>query len=267
MRRVRARVAVTTAVAASASFLVGTLTVLQPIAHAQPEKTAEETSYLVLLKGTGLDSAAERAIKRAGGRVTEVNTKVGYAYVKSRSARFASAVAASSAVEAAVAERVVGRALQFRRPSASEIERLTEDAKHVDAKAGQADAETISTKAAIDPEPLANLQWDMRMIGATATGSYAKNQGKGVRVGIIDTGIDGSHPDIAPNFSARLSRNFVTDMPDVDGPCEVASCVDPADVDDNDHGTHVASTIGSPLNGLGIAGVAPKATLINIRAG
>jgi subtilisin family serine protease len=47
----------------------------------------------------------------------------------------------------------------------------------------------------------------------------------------------------------------------------VASCKDPADVDDNGHGTHVASTIASPLNGLGIAGVAPDVTLVNLRAG
>jgi subtilisin family serine protease len=37
--------------------------------------------------------------------------------------------------------------------------------------------------------------------------------------------------------------------------------------DDDGHGTHVASTIGSPINGLGIAGVAPKVTLLNLRAG
>ena len=61
------------------------------------------------------------------------------------------------------------------------------------------------------------------MIGATAQGSYRKQPGsKKVRVGIIDTGIDASHPDIAPNFDADLSRNFVTDMPDIDGPCEAA---------------------------------------------
>jgi len=56
-------------------------------------------------------------------------------------------------------------------------------------------------------------------------------------------------------------------MPDIDGPCEYASCVDPANEDDDGHGTHVASTIGSPVNGLGIAGVAPNVTLVNIRAG
>jgi subtilisin family serine protease len=108
----------------------------------------------------------------------------------------------------------------------------------------------------------------MRQIGATPQGSYAVNGGdKRVLVGIIDTGIDGTHPDIAPNFDAKDSVNFVTDIPSIDGPCEVASCVDPANEDDNGHGTHVASTIGSPVNGLGIAGVAPNVRLVNIRAG
>ena len=37
--------------------------------------------------------------------------------------------------------------------------------------------------------------------------------------------------------------------------------------DDDGHGTHVASTIGSPINGIGMAGVAPKVNLVNIRAG
>jgi subtilisin family serine protease len=119
-------------------------------------------------------------------------------------------------------------------------------------------------------EPLADLQWDMRMIHATASESYAHERGRGVRVGIIDTGIDGSHPDIAPNFNGRLSRNFTTDIPLIDGPCEEEadqSCNDPADVDEDGHGTHVAGTIGSPINGFGIAGVAPRAELVNIRAG
>ena len=125
-------------------------------------------------------------------------------------------------------------------------------------------------------EPLADLQWDMQQIGATTDGSYRAEQGKGVRVGIIDTGVDGSHPDIAPNFDRKLSRNFTTDIPvdangnEIDGPCEEEpdqSCTDPSDVDEDGHGTHVASTIASPINGLGIAGVAPQATIVNLRAG
>jgi subtilisin family serine protease len=117
-------------------------------------------------------------------------------------------------------------------------------------------------------EPLARLQWDMRAIGATPTGSYRRQAGsRSVRVGVMDVGVDGTHPDIKPNFDRLLSRNFVTDLPAIDGPCEVRSCVDPVDADDQGHGTHVAGTIAAPLNRIGIAGVAPKVTLVNIRAG
>ncbi len=67
-----------------------------------------------------------------------------------------------------------------------------------------------------------------------------------------------------------MSRNFTTDIPLVDGPCgdePDGSCNDPANVDENSHGTHVASIVGSPINDLGVAGVAPEVTLVNLRAG
>jgi subtilisin family serine protease len=68
-------------------------------------------------------------------------------------------------------------------------------------------------------EPFADKQWDMRMIDATPSGSYRVNQGRrGVLVGIIDSGIDGNHPDLRANFNRRLSRNFTTDIPLIDGP-------------------------------------------------
>jgi subtilisin family serine protease len=88
-----------------------------------------------------------------------------------------------------------------------------------------------------------------------------------VTVGIIDTGVDASHPDIAPHFNAQLSRNFTMDIPSVDGPCEVATCIDPANVDDGGHGTHVAGIVAAARNGIGTAGVAPDATIVNVRAG
>ena len=71
-------------------------------------------------------------------------------------------------------------------------------------------------------EPLTGLQWDMQMIGANADGAHRRATGRGVDVGIIDTGVDASHPDIAPNFDTSRSRNFTMDIPSIDGPCEVA---------------------------------------------
>jgi len=91
--------------------------------------------------------------------------------------------------------------------------------------------------------------------------------GKKVRVGVMDTGVQADHPDIHPNFDYKLSRNFVTDLPSVDGPCEHASCVDPVGEDDGGHGTHVSGTIAASLNGFGVSGVAPSVDIVEVRAG
>jgi subtilisin family serine protease len=90
---------------------------------------------------------------------------------------------------------------------------------------------------------------------------------KGVTVGILDSGIDARNPDIAPNFDAARSRNFVTDIPDIDGPCEFSGCKDPVGWDDSGHGTHVAGTVAAAANGTGLSGVAPNVTLVEIRGG
>jgi subtilisin family serine protease len=247
------------------ALLAATVGVSAPLASAE---AAKSTSYLVLFKGTSADSAAKQAIGRAGGTITDVNAKLGYAYVKTRSTDFATRMNTSGTVVGVAKEQAIGSDGKARQAKARDIERLPKERASSRGRIVSDASAKKPGRSKVTPEPLADLQWDMRQIGATANGSYAKNPGsKKVLVGVIDTGIDGSHPDIAPNFSKRLSRNFVTDMPDIDGPCEYASCKDPVDEDDDGHGTHVASTIGSPINGIGIAGVAPNVTLVNIRAG
>ncbi|MGI3781062.1 MAG: S8 family peptidase, partial [Janthinobacterium lividum] len=248
-------------IAAATLLLAASAGTSQLTAVAKPQ-TPVASDYVVLVKGTTVDAKARTAIEKAGGTITEVDDKLGFAFVSTTRADFAQAVSRTGAVTGAARDRVIGKAPQEVRAKAADVERLTSERAAV--TAGPASVAPAVGAA----EPLANRQWDMRQIGATPTGSYAKDVGsKKVRVGVIDTGVDGTHPDIAPNFDARLSHNFVVDKPDIDGPCEHPSCVDPPNEDDNEHGTHVASTIGSPINGLGIAGVAPDVDLINIRAG
>lgn len=226
-------------------------------------RPAAAQDYVVLYSSAGAASAARAAIAAAGGSVVDENVQVGYALVRSSSSSFATSVARSTAVEGAARNRVIGASPRMVRSDQQDVERLATERRAHRGTQGQADA-----AATVAAEPLANRQWDMRQIGATATGSYAEQPGKrSVLVGVIDTGIDGTHPDVAPNFDAASSHNFVTDNPVIDGPCEVPSCVDPVDVDDNEHGTHVASTIASPINGLGVAGVAPNVRVANLRAG
>ena len=120
-------------------------------------------------------------------------------------------------------------------------------------------------KGAVDP--LDSYLWGMDMIDAFEAHRVEMGD-KRVKVGVMDTGVDGNHPDLAANFDDRLSRNFTTDMGDIDGDtCEYDGCVDPADHDDNGHGTHVAGTMAAAMNGMGVSGVAPEVGIVNVRAG
>jgi subtilisin family serine protease len=221
------------------------------------DKTARE--YIVVYAAGASTSDARAAIADAGGKLVKENKAIGVSTVTSNNADFAADATAEAALLGAASNRPIGR---------------SRDGRSRQFMIEKGDGPKRGSKPTGPPpaaEPLAGEQWDMRMIGATPEGSYRKQPGsRQVRVGIIDTGIEGSHPDIAPNFDGRLSRNFTTDRPDIDGPCEDEpdrSCSDPADVDEAGHGTHVAGTIGAPINGVGIAGVAPNVTLVNLRAG
>ena len=106
-------------------------------------------------------------------------------------------------------------------------------------------------------EPLGACQWDMALINASDSGSYARATGSGVTVGVIDGGVDLTHPDIAPNLDVDLSCSFIFNDTPTANPAEIANgdCSNKGAVQDlAGHGTHVASTIGAPINGIGIAG-------------
>jgi subtilisin family serine protease len=216
--------------------------------------------YVVVYEAGASGAAAREAITDAGGKIVDENRAIGVATVRASDASFESDVARSPAIVGAADNQAVGRAPH-------------DAVKHDAVEREGAAARTAGAQATRIPgaEPLASLQWDMKMMHATRKGSYRLQQGSHkVRVGIIDTGIDGNHPDIKPNFDKKLSRNFTVDDPTIDGDCAAEadkSCQDANNVDEDGHGTHVASTIGSPLNGQGIGGVAPRVDLVNLRAG
>lgn len=257
---------------------------LIPAATSRTQQESIREYVVVYESGVSL-ATARAAVEQIGGTIVKENRKVGVATVRTSNQNFVSEAVEQPALLGAASNRPLGTVGPIQERKFSE-ERL-DSAREASKGTGTRSVTAAGTAENGEFETFAPLQWDMQMIGATKYESHDVQPGRrGVRVGILDTGIDGSHPDIAPNFDRALSRNFTTDIPSVEGPCEEDpseicelpidgpcadepdnSCSDPADVDENGHGTHVAGTVGAAVNGLGIAGVAPEVTLINIRAG
>ena len=93
----------------------------------------------------------------------------------------------------------------------------------------------------------AEVPWGIRRVNAP--NAWAKTQGEGVRVAVIDTGIDASHPDLAGQVAGGYN----------------AIDKNASWFDDNSHGTHVSGTIAGKLDGKGVVGVAPKARLFAVK--
>lgn len=92
------------------------------------------------------------------------------------------------------------------------------------------------------------VPYGVPLVQAPAVWSYGR--GRGIKVGVVDTGIDSRHPDLVGNF--RGGKSFVGDI-----------LVHSADGDG--HGTHVSGTIAAIDNQQGVVGVAPEADLFSLR--
>src|SRR5512139_688316 len=118
------------------------------------------------------------------------------------------------------------------------------------------------------PDELSNCQWDMAAIQA-GEATHAIATGKGVRVGVIDGGVDFTHPDLAGAIDVATSCSFIYSNTPTADPQEIANgnCSNKAAVQDlQGHGTHVSTTIAGRANGIGIVGVAPEATIVALKA-
>jgi subtilisin len=103
-----------------------------------------------------------------------------------------------------------------------------------------------------------NAVWGVQRIGAPIVHSGlwvedgaepAPILGTGVRVAVLDTGIDYTHLDLGPNY--RGGYDFINNDDDP--------------WDDHGHGTHVAGTVAALWNGIGVVGVAPEADLYALK--
>src|SRR5262249_45962552 len=100
-----------------------------------------------------------------------------------------------------------------------------------------------------------NISAEVVWGGSSGATSVLPGQGgAGIRVAVIDTGIDCEHPDLQP-------------VPGAAGTCVYAynAVGSGLPVDDHGHGTHVAGIIGARDNGIGLIGVAPEVDLYAVK--
>ncbi|MGW3887468.1 S8 family serine peptidase [Micromonospora chokoriensis] len=222
-----------------------------------PASAAPSTSrtFTVVAEDGVAAETAVAAIRAAGGTVVSRSDEVGMYQVTSDRADFAAKATAAPTLIGAAEQKAIGR-----KPKLDRVEQ-----EHLTAATGAAAAGAAARKGA-KLDPLDDKLWGLAMLRADQARKVEPGDRR-VTVGVLDTGVDASNPDIAPNFNWALSRNFAPDLTDVDGPCEVPSCLDPVGTDDGGHGTHVAGTIGAAANGFGLSGVAPNVSLVELKGG
>ena len=93
--------------------------------------------------------------------------------------------------------------------------------------------------------------WGVNRIGAGIVHDLG-NRGAGVKIAIMDSGVDYEHPDLIGRFDTDLKG------------CDFVNGDDDP-MDDNGHGTHVAGTVAAEDNGVGVVGVAPEANLYALK--
>ncbi|MFE2379680.1 S8 family serine peptidase [Streptomyces sp. NPDC059398] len=246
------------ALVASLCLLPGTATAEQggaAPAHAPAPGTGPALSYVVNT-GTGhrATASAERAVTRAGGSVVMAYEEVGVVVAHASGPDFAKTLRRVRGIDSVGATRTAPLPAGAAKKDAAA--KKTEAPLELTARQRAAAA----AKAAPGEDPMEPLQWDMRAIKADQ--AHERTLGsRAVTVAVIDTGVDDTHPDIAPNFDRGASADCGTGKPDTtDGAWRPTA-------DESPHGTHVAGEIAGARNGIGITGVAPGVRVSGIKVG
>jgi len=201
-------------------FLVLSLLVVMTAALVLPGAAQEAEAYYVLVFHNGKMPADFAAFAgTAGGRAVMALPEVSVGVVASSNPDFATRAAADNAIQS------VGTSGVWSLPATT----LAEPAL---------DAPTAGD------DLYAAYQWDIRRIGADAAWAAGASGSHDTVVAIIDTGVDFSHPDLAPNFVYAACMQIA-------GPCAPGTFT-------HWHGTHVAGTVAAAFGGGRAVGVGPN---------
>jgi len=223
---------VSAAAVALAGLLVAGVAFIGPAAAAGPDLT-----YLVLAPNGASTAKAAAKVAAAGGTVVANYSQIGVLVARSANPDFANA-ASGSGVDAVASTTGLGTALAE------------------DESVGTVDSAALEATGNPAGEPLFGLQWDMTQIhtpeaNAITTGS------SNVVVGVLDSGISSTHPDLATQIAKDRSASCLGGVPNT-----AEAAWNPTT---SSHGTHVAGTIAAALNGVGVAGVAPGVKVASVK--
>jgi len=215
-------------------------------------------NYVVNTAVRSADAVADAsdAVAAAGGVVLSRYPEIGVVTAQSRDGGFLATMRATLGVESVGPTRtaaVVGAEVVA--PAEAPVTAVDQASAGATGSGTQSIEQRLDAQAA-PADPLEGVQWDMAAIGAPEAREV--EAGDGIVVGVLDSGIDVAHPDLAGQVDASLSVGCtVNGLPDTAQAAWVPTT--------SDHGTHVAGTIAASDNGLGIVGVAPGATLASVK--
>jgi lantibiotic leader peptide-processing serine protease len=199
--------------------------------------TAGAERYVVLYDHFALPGLAKGQVERAGGDVVATYPLIGVVVAESSDLGFEASIERNRAVEGAAATAEYA--------SAASVE-----------WAGHDRPEPGPGKPVADDDTFSGLQWGLDQIHAKEAHAVTGGSPK-VLVGVIDTGIDATHPDLVDNLDPRRSVSCVGG----------AANRDPAAWDDDSgHGTSVSGIVAAESNGIGVVGVAPNVRIAAIKA-
>jgi subtilisin family serine protease len=232
LRSINRKVLAAALVVAATSLLSVGSAFIAPATAAGPD-----TTYLVLApQGNSTDNASAR-VAAAGGTVVASYSQIGVLVARSTNPDFASA-ASGSGVEAVASTTGLGTPLQ-------------ED--EVQETVGSSAEEATGNPTG---EPLFGLQWDMTQINTPAANAVTTGS-PDVVVGVLDSGISSTHPDLVTQIAKDKSASCLGGVVDT-----AEAAWNPTT---SSHGTHVAGTIAGAINGVGIAGVAPGVKVASVK--
>lgn len=205
---------------------------------------AQTTRYLITFKST-MPSAFEARVKALGGTVSLKDDVLGFAAVSGLDAEDAQSLVRDGLAEDAEVEPVIQldpvRAQKSTQPRSGRI----------NSPSNPADAFLFS---------VVPIQWNMLAVHADEAWAAGKLGSADVSVGILDTGLDYTHPDLAGHVDLTRSIDLVNEAD------SVAKYFGPGlhPISDlNSHGSHVGTVVSS--NAFISAGITSRTTLVGVK--